>query len=107
MSVEKTTPPSEQETTYSLPTEHWQQKMDEKRLDAGLLGKLFGTGVSAPNNIAGLAVIGGLLIGGGISGALLFKDATDASTATEIWKYVAPMVTGALGYLFGKGQSAG
>ncbi len=106
MSVDESKLPAEQKTTYSLPTENWQQKMDEKRLDAGLLGKLFGTGASAPNNIAGLAVIGGLLIGGGISGALLFKEATDATAVFEIWQYVLPIVTAALGYLFGKGQSS-
>jgi len=93
-------------SVYSLPTEQWQQKMDEKRLDAGLLGKLFGTGASAPNNIAGLAVILGLAIGAVISGVVLYSGTGDTAAATEIWKYITPIVTGALGYLFGKGQSS-
>ena len=93
-------------SVYSLPTEQWQQKMDEKRLDAGLLGKLFGAGASAPNNIAGLAVIFGLAIGAAISGVVLYSGTGDTAAATEIWKYITPIVTGALGYLFGKGQSS-
>jgi hypothetical protein len=91
--------------TYSQPTDNWQRRMDEKRLDAGQLGRLFGAGESAPSNIAGLAVLGGLTIGGLVSGALLFKSDSGASDVTEIWKYTAPIVTAALGYLFGKSRS--
>lgn len=94
-----------QSSVYSLPTEQWKQRMDEKRLDAGLLGKLFGAGASAPNNIAGLAVIAGLAIGAVISGVALYKADVETAAAMEIWKYITPIVTGALGYLFGKGQS--
>ena len=99
------TPPPETPATYSQPSDPWSQKMDEKRLDAGLLGKFFGVGVSAPSNIAGIAVLGGMAIGAVVSGVLLCRETADASTATEIWKYMTPIVTGALGYLFGKGSS--
>ncbi len=90
--------------TYTQPTDDWQQRMDEKKLDAGQLGRLFGTGDSAPSNIAGLAVLGGLAIGGLVSGVLLLKSNAGTSDVTEIWKYIAPIVTAALGYLFGKGR---
>ncbi len=93
-----------QSATYSQSTGNWQQRMDEKRLDAGQLGRLFGTGDSAPSNIAGLAVLGGLAIGGSVSGVLLFKSSAGTGDVTEIWKYMAPIVTAALGYLFGKGR---
>ena len=93
-------------TTYSPASDQWQQKMDEKRLDAGWLGKFFGAGVSAPTNIAGSAVLGGLAIGAVVSAVLLYNSSGDTANATEIWKYMTPIITGALGYLFGKGQSA-
>lgn len=72
--------------------------LEYERLNAGLLGKIFGMGDNASKNIAGLAVFFGLALGGGIS---LFN----AANPFEIWTYITPIITGALGYLFGRGAN--
>lgn len=73
--------------------------LDLQRLNAGFLGKLFGVGDSAPANIAGLAVILSLLLGAVMTYATL---GSQKESPYEIWKYLTPIVTGGLGYLFGK-----
>lgn len=66
-------------------------------VEAGWLGRCFGSTRSAPVNIAG-AVLGGLLL---LGAALMFFD-SNGMTASEYWKLVAPMITLILGYLFAK-----
>lgn len=68
-------------------------------LDAGILGRLFGTGSAAPSNIAGIAVL--LLLGAGV--ATVFMDTK--WPASEYWKIAGPIITLILGYLFGKNSS--
>jgi hypothetical protein len=72
--------------------------LDNKRLDleAGTLGRFFGIGSGAPTNIAGLTVL--LLMVAGIG--LMFFDTK--MPAQEYWKVAAPIITLALGYLFGR-----
>lgn len=67
-------------------------------LDAGVLGRFFGGKASAPANIAGLIVT--LLTVFAIG--LTFWKGT--SEATPLWNIVLPVITLALGYLFGKEQ---
>ena len=67
-------------------------------LQSGLLGKLFGGEKRAPMNIAG--TIGVALTGAGIA-AMFFKTGTEV---TEIWKFISPIITGVLGFIFGKKQ---
>jgi len=79
--------------------------MDLHKLQAGCLGKLFGVGDNAGTNVAGLAVILGLLLGTIVTIFMLYTQIgqnTPSESPYEIWKYIAPVVTGALGYLFGK-----
>lgn len=73
-------------------------ELANKRLDleAGALGKFFGSGAGAPTNIAGFTVA--LLASAGI--ALMFFDTK--MPAQEYWKIAAPIITLALGYLFGR-----
>ncbi len=66
-------------------------------LESGWLGKLFGSSKIAPCNIAGLCLL--LLVVPGI--ALLFFSGT-TMTAGDYWKFITPIVTLILGYLFGK-----
>lgn len=72
--------------------------LENKRLDleAGTLGRFFGTGTAAPTSIAGLTVI--VMTTAGI--ALMFFDTK--MPAQEYWKVAAPIITLALGYLFGR-----
>lgn len=68
-------------------------------LEAGWLGRCFGSGRNAPMNIAGLFVL--LLAGSGI--IVLFV--TSAIPAAEYWKIIVPLLTLVMGYVFGKGSS--
>ena len=73
--------------------------LEEKRmdLDAGCLGKFFGSSENAPTNIAGLVAL--LLILTGIASILW---PSGVITPQEIWKVIIPIITMILGYLFGK-----
>lgn len=65
-------------------------------LDAGLLGRLFGSAANAPTNIAGVV----LCLFTVTSILLLFVNA--AMPAAEFMQLVLPVITLVLGYLFGK-----
>ncbi|WP_415753797.1 hypothetical protein [Pseudomonas leptonychotis] len=65
-------------------------------LEAGWLGKIFGTSKAAPQNIAGAVAI--LLITAGVT--TLFFEAK--IKPEEFWKIIIPVVSMILGYLFGK-----
>ena len=65
-------------------------------LEAGILGRFFGSASRAPTSIAGII-------------ALLLTLACIVSLfvptnilASELWKLVLPVITAVLGYLFGK-----
>ena len=95
-------------TSYDVePTDpKWvhQQKMEVKRLEAGWFGSLFGVENAASTNIAGLAVVGGLLTLL-ILGVLSTRENAANGGLNEAMKYVAPIITAALGYLFGSRRS--
>ena len=65
-------------------------------LESGLLGKIFGAPTHSPANIAGLAII--LLLVPGI--ILLFVQGS--TSASDYWTLILPIITLALGYIFGK-----
>ena len=73
--------------------------LDRERmtLDAGFLGRFFGSAANAPTNIAGIIAL--LLTGACI--LLLFVPST--IPPLEFLKLVLPVITGVLRYLFGKG----
>ncbi|WP_062513925.1 hypothetical protein [Halobacillus sp. KGW1] len=75
--------------THEIPLEH-------KKLEAGIFGKLFGTGNNAASNIAGLIVLGLLAI---ILWLIGFKTTEESE---PILKTLTPILTLTLGYLFGK-----
>ena len=68
----------------------------EMDLQAGWLGRCFGSSGNAPLNIAGLLVA--LLLVSGI--IVLFVESV--FPAKESWDTIVPLLTLALGYLFGK-----
>lgn len=68
----------------------------EMDLEAGWLGRFFGSGTTAPLNIAGLLV---LLLGGSGVAVLFFQSAIPAG---EYWKIIVPLLTLVMGYVFGK-----
>ena len=76
--------------------------LDVARLHAGFIGKFFGTGQNGPVNIAGICIILGLLTGLAITGGMIYAD---KQNPYEIWKYVSPIITGALGFIFGRSSS--
>lgn len=71
-------------------------------LHAGIFGQLFGSKENAPTNIVGAAVL--LCLGAMM--LLIFLLALGYTTNNDdVWKalaILAPIVTGALGYMFGK-----
>lgn len=81
--------------TDSKSSEHLLREQ-EMNLEAGLLGKCFGAKSRAPFNIAGVLIIFLAFIGG----VILFVPAS--ISAKEYWSLILPVITLALGYIFGK-----
>lgn len=77
---------------------HYVLRSKEMDLEAGWLGRCFGTSKNAPLNIAGLVVV--LLVGAGL--AVLFIQS--ALPAAEYWKIAVPLITLVMGFIFGKGS---
>jgi hypothetical protein len=65
-------------------------------LEAGLLGKFFGSATNAPIYIAGIVIF----LFSIISIVVLFIEAS--VPAADVLKVSIPLISGALGYLFGK-----
>ena len=68
----------------------------ELELESGLLGKLFGAPTHSPGNIAGFLIVILLLSG------ILVTYLPGSISATDFWGVITPLITLALGYLFGK-----
>ena len=66
-------------------------------LDAGILGKFFGSSQNAPTNIAGLIVV--LLV---LVCIASWQWPSEAIGSDKIWEKCIPLITLILGYLFGK-----
>jgi acetaldehyde dehydrogenase (acetylating) len=87
-----------QDAKYDSQSEKFLQskKMD---LDAGALGKFFGSPSNARMNIAGITVC--LLTLSGI--IIIFLPAGYCKIApADYWNIIAPIITLILGYIFGK-----
>ena len=68
-----------------------------KKIDAGFLGKFFGMGDHCSKNVAGLIVI--VLI---VFSCIIFFTEEEKSNVWNFIKSFSPVITLALGYLFGK-----
>lgn len=70
-------------------------RLEEKKLEAGWFGKVFGTGSNASNNIAGIILLGFLF-------TILISWFIDPLNSKNLIEMVIPVITLTLGYLFGK-----
>jgi hypothetical protein len=68
-------------------------------LDAGLLGRIIGSPKNAPNNLAFLVIVLAFLTGLGLSVAY-------STQWLEFWKLIVPIITLAMGYVFGKSSNS-
>lgn len=75
------------------------QKLERTKL--GLVGQLFGAGENASKNITATVCIL-LLIGGASVSLYAYAVKGDSKLASSIWNVISPIITLALGYIFGK-----
>ena len=68
-------------------------------LEAGVLGRFFGSSARAPTSIAGIIAL--LLT----LACILSLFVTTNIPSAELWKLILPVITAILGYLFGKSTS--
>ncbi len=103
--MKETTPPpkNQEQAEYSTNSTDYLLKSQRMNLDAGLLGKLFGSRGNAPNNIAGLSVCLAFIVSGVAIWASRETTDSGVKVSYEILKYTLPVITGALGYMFGHG----
>ena len=81
-----------------VPERYYDIEHTRMSLEAGWLGKIFGSAANAPTNIAGFFV--GILTLTIIVIGFVFVPSS--ISAMDYLKFLAPLVTLALGYLFGK-----
>lgn len=75
---------------------HFVLRSKQMDLEAGWLGRCFGSGKNAPLNIAGILVVA--LVLSGI--ATLFVQTSIA--AADYWRLIVPLLTLVMGFVFGK-----
>jgi hypothetical protein len=91
-----------EEVTYrvaeDVPQRYYDIEQTRMSLEAGYLGKIFGSAVNAPTNIAGffMGVLTFTII------VLGFVFVPSSISAMDFLNYLAPLITLVLGYLFGK-----
>lgn len=73
-----------------------QKEKEIRNAEIGVLGKLWGISSSVPNNIAGLTILILLVVG-----CYLTLVVNDSSFIKDMWTIFSPIITLALGYLFG------
>ncbi len=83
------------EQTFSLDVK---RRFEMSPGEIGVLGRFFGSGANLINNIAGLILITGFMLGGLITLLCLIKG---VEKPYEVWKYIAPLITLSLGYIVG------
>lgn len=75
------------------------QKLENTRI--GIIGRLFGTGENASKNITATVCVL-LLIGGASVSFYAYAVKEDSELASSVWNVISPIITLALGYIFGK-----
>ena len=81
-------------------TEQTRDKIELTKVEAGMMGKLFGTGANAPVFIAGFVLIIFSLFGLSIT-ALMIYPGNKGDALKDLWVFIGPVITLALGYIFG------
>lgn len=75
---------------------------DLKSKDIGWLGKFFGASDNGARNIAITTIIL-LLLGASIFSIVVYcNNSDDTTTISNLWNKIIPVITLALGYIFGK-----
>ena len=78
------------------------QQQKEKR---GWVGKIWGEGSNSIINIAGMLIVLLLLIGALYTFIMIFRGTEEThQQVLDFWNVIIPIITLALGYLFGKGK---
>ena len=93
------TEPAERRSEIVAPedvTQRYTLEQTRMSLESGFLGKFFGAATNAPTNIAGLIAL--LLT----LSCIVSLFVPSNIPALEFLKLVLPVITGVLGYLFGK-----
>ena len=75
-----------------------QTRQEEQKLEMGWIGRCFGSVEHKPGNIAGIAILGSILM----VLAIVFFAPAGAPTG-ELYTLFGGIITLALGYLFGRG----
>ncbi|NDW19862.1 hypothetical protein D0T53_13235 [Dysgonomonas sp. 216] len=98
--------PIDPETSQKIIDKTFENQNKDKEL--GKLGKFFGCGDSVKMNIAGLTIFILLIAGIGYTIAIFFSDpGTNKNLIgiVDFWGIITPIITLALGYIFGKSKS--
>jgi hypothetical protein len=82
-----------------------QSRQVERRIEMGLIGRLFGSVQDKPGNIAGTAVVVSLIVLLTLFFTSYFYPNTHNAPIGELMALFGSIITLALGYLFGKGTS--
>ena len=97
--------PNDPKTSQKFIDKTFEDNRHEREL--GKLGKYFGAGDSVKMNIAGLFIIVLLITGIVYTFSILFLNTSSnpkAISITDFWGIIAPLITLALGFIFGKSQ---
>lgn len=94
--------PKNLETSHKIIDNTFEESKMTREL--GLLGQFFGSGNSIKLNIAGLFIFILLLTGIIYTACILFSDSVNSKSIgiLEFWGIITPLITLALGYVFGK-----
>ena len=77
-------------------------ELTHKKVDQGVLGQLWGSSASIPNNVAALAIV--ILLLTGIIYTFCVINTPDTRvglTIKDFWAIISPLITLCIGYLFG------
>ncbi|WP_445454235.1 hypothetical protein [Flavobacterium sp. 25HG05S-40] len=94
--------PENPETSHKIIDNTFEESKMNREL--GRLGYFFGSGNSVKMNIAGLFIFILLMTGITYTGCILFAESQNpkAIGILEFWGIITPLITLALGYIFGK-----
>lgn len=98
--------PSDPKTSHKIIDKTFEANQAENEL--GVLGKFFGSGDTVKMNIAGLLIFVLLFAGICYSAIILLNSSVSnnskAVSIVEFWGIITPLITLALGFIFGKHQ---
>ncbi|MFT3934175.1 MAG: hypothetical protein QM726_11205 [Chitinophagaceae bacterium] len=76
--------------------------LEKERVNQGYLGKIWGSSSSIPNNVAALSVIILILTGIGYTYCMMTTPLDRIPLSIkDFWSIISPLITLAIGYLFG------